>query len=283
MLFGNHDPAVTGFEQFALAGVFGLFGLGGMAAGGSSLRSWQRTRSEDLDTVADATDGDRVQLEGTARPVGEPMASPVEGTPCLAYQAKLEFVEYGVDEEAGDTAGNVVLGRRHERESFLLEAGDGTVLVDPESEDATLEIDDQESTRKEKPVGEPTFGDGAGDRERGIPEAWQAAFDDLNVQRRLEEGGLLADDGEIRFTATLLVPDETCFVDGAGYRPDEVSQDVPEAADAVVRSAEGSEASNLSVSDQPREETASSHLQQGVFLLLLGALFLAGALFIVMG
>jgi hypothetical protein len=275
---------MLGFEQLALAGVLGLFGLGGMAAGGSSLWSWQRIRSEDLDTVADATGGDRVQLEGTARPVGEPMTSPVEGTPCLAYQARLEFVETGPDEEENDALrDDRVLGRRHEREAFLLEAGDGTVLVDLESEDATLEIDAAESTRKQKSVGKLVFGDGADDRETGVPEDWQAAFDALNANRRLKEGGLLADDGKIRFTATLLVPDETCFVDGAGYRPDEVGRDVPESADAVVRSAEGSEAPDMMISDQPRDTTASSHLQRGIFMFLIGGLFVAGALSIMIG
>jgi len=257
----------------AFAGVFLLIGVGILAAGIRSLVAGYRIRSTETDAAMDVVAGQAVDLEGTARTHEQTLEAPFSGRTCLGYDYEVE--EYHYDDDGSnwrtvDSGTEVV--------PFLLDLGNGSVLVDAAA--AELDIsDDQHRT---------TIGGGNEPPER--IKQFIAANDSLSSENKSMDLKIAEIDygDRRRYTENVLLPEETCFVSGVGRSPTGVDQRLPREASAAVgppRDQGGGRMAQLKrwlnpltfyVADAPKGRAAKRKFFRGALATLFGLMF-AGA------
>lgn len=205
---------------FAVPTVAILAAAGWYTAYSLSQRSFaNKLAAGDPDDLA-TSGGDEVLLEGTARPTDTDgtIEAPATGEECLAHEFTVERRSPdGGPDDHGPSWGREAVGGRSV--PFLLDAGEGTVLVEPAAgvgklkEQTNLEIYGNETTVEFDPEDRP-------ERVDRLFERWDQVHEGTERKRRIEERSLR--------------PGETAVVSGVLKPPHEVDRVVPRAATYVV-------------------------------------------------
>jgi len=279
------QPPVGGSWETVLgAALAGVLGVGGALVawyGGTLFWIGKSLQGQDADSVVHAADGQRVVLEGTARPHEETMRAPVTGTECLAHeyavraQQKYEDERPGMEHHQRET--NVAWMKATEGTevvAFEVETADGTVLVRGEP---SLQITDDRTQ-------ETVNGDAT------PPDEIRSFLE--NSERATADGSPvdLSDvdtDQTLRYTENLVVPGETVFVMGTGQSALGAGRDRD--VDAVVTGPESGLIDRLPdvlwrfdffVADKPMDETLRAMRWVGALAVGGGVVLLAAAAFV---
>jgi len=255
----------------AVVGVFLLVGVGILVAGGRALWTGYRIRTTETNAARQVLAGEPVDLQGQARPHEETLEAPFSGRSCLGYQYEVE--EYRHDDDGSnwhtvDSGTEVV--------PFLLDLGNGSVLVDAERADLDIGDDQHRQTV------------GGGDEPPKRIKRFVAANDSLSSENKSLDLKIAEIDygDRRRYTENVLLPEETCFVSGVG-RTTGTDLQVPRGASAVVgpprERGEGRLADlrdwlnplTFYVADAPKGTAAKRQLFRGALLSLFG-LFAVG-------
>lgn len=248
LLSGGSDLTGDGFLPNLLLGVVVAW-IGWVAAtsGFESVREWWTIlRSESLSIDAALATGGLVQLQGRVRPLhpDATLTSPIRNRECVAY----EYTISKVVQDSGESSLDADTAYR----SFVLTDGTGEILVDPDEASLSLTTTTERTTKTEVI------------RERTA---------DASVE--FDPAAAIADDGTIpkpiEFREGTISPGEEVTVVG---KATPVSEEVPGDANAVMTA----ETDQLTVMTDPPGNTAMRNAARGVFLLVLGALFVLFAI-----
>ena len=195
-----------------VAVAFCWYGLGELRLANRILRSQP-------DSVLDTTDGGRVELRGTARPVddGRLCRAPLSDAPCLAYEYEIE--QYSSSKNGSNWS---TIDADDGYVPFRLEDDSGNVLIEPPGADLRLETDNRVTVDAgtEPPSTIAHFID-----ETEAVDA-QATGSNRGILDRLTGS-------DRRFTERLLVPDEEVHVLGTA-RYDTAVSSAPGQVNAAV-------------------------------------------------
>ncbi|MCX5741063.1 MAG: GIDE domain-containing protein, partial [Proteobacteria bacterium] len=86
--------------------------------------------------ITDLPDSTLGRVVGVARPIGEPLTSPLNGRPCLYFISTVSTVGRGAR----------VVAREERGVPFLLEDDTGRAIVDPQGADVALDQDEHSSS-----------------------------------------------------------------------------------------------------------------------------------------
>lgn len=263
------DPAELELWPLAAlaAGVFGFY------KGFERLRRRQLIVNTPTSKVRSLAVGD-VEVKGQARPVDEPITSPLTHTSACIYE--LEVQEEHEDDDGSDW---VTVVEMREEVPFVVDDGTGKVRV--QVSEADLDVERERRVHVDN-----------GDPPPSQLAEWAVEEDHLTpeeVDRAREEGGYLDEVGDFftggdskfeeqfaepsthdrRYTEWVLGVDEETYVFGGAYpREDEGSATNPE--NLVIERHEGT--GRFIVSDKSETELASESRNQTVFFLLLALL-----------
>ncbi|WP_440763616.1 GIDE domain-containing protein [Natronorubrum sp. DTA7] len=196
----------------AVAVAFCWYGIGELRLANRILRSRP-------DSVLDTTDGGRIELRGTARPVddGRRCRAPLSDTPCLAYEYEIE--RYSSSKNGSNWS---TIDADEGYVPFLLEDDSGNVLIEPPGADLRLETDNRITVD-------------AGTEPPSTIARFIEDTDAIDDQATGSDRGILdrLTDSDRRFTERLLVPDEEVHVLGTA-RYDTTVSSAPGQVNAAV-------------------------------------------------
>jgi len=246
-----------------------LAGVAALYYGGRQLRDWWALRGTDVDGLHEAAAGGPVALEGTARPVGDPLAAPFTGRDCVAHDVEIEEYRYDDDGSNWHTVHTGTVA-----EPFLLSTTGGEALVAADAAGFDVDVADEER-RLESDDGDPPP-----ERVRAYVEA--ADVDPAEGWSLDTPLGDLSGGDRRRYTERILAVGETAAVSGTARAPDAVDRDVPRTASAVVLPGEDRPGGRPSmVADASLAATTGRELKRGLGGLAVAAVLLAvGALFL---
>lgn len=122
--------------KFAALVLFGLAGLGMIGKGVLDLKTGYDIESNELVSAAAVeSESGVVEVQGTATPLdGKTVTSPYTNTECLVYQSSVRERNHDHDEPRWETHGS-----SSDETPFLIEDDSGSVVVDPEGGEITLD------------------------------------------------------------------------------------------------------------------------------------------------
>lgn len=281
-------PPVGGSWEAVLGAAFaGLLGLGGVAVawyGGTLFWVGRSLQGQDADSTVHAADGERVVLEGTARPHEGTLPAPVTGTECLAHEYAVHAQHKTKKERPTGTGGY----ERRETSVQWIEATEGTEVVpfEVETSDGTVLVRGEPSLKIMDDRTQETV-----DGDATPPDEIRSFLED---PRRAAADGSSIDlsdvdtDQTLRYTENLVVPGETVFVMGTGRSTLDAGPDLD--VDAVVTAPEDGLTDRLPdrlwrfdffVADKPMDETVRAMRWVGALGVAVGVVLLAGAAYVV--
>lgn len=252
-------------------GAFLLVGLGMLGYGVRSLRTGYEIRTTETDAPREVIAGEPVDLEGQARVHEETLEAPFSGRACLGYEYKVE--EYRHDDDGSnwhtvDSGTEVV--------PFLLDLGNGSVLVD--AKQANVDIDDDQHRRTVGGGNEPPK-----QIKRFIAGNESLGSEDKSLDLKIAE---IDYGSRRRYTENVLLPDETCFVSGVGRSSTGISRRLPREASAAVgpprEAGDGGRLTDLRqwldpltfyVADAPKGTAAKRQFFRGALVMIFGLVF----------
>jgi hypothetical protein len=189
----------------------------------------------------------------------------VSNRSCLGYSYRVE--EYS----GGSRSRWRTVDSGSETVPFVLQTDDGSALVDDTDPSLAIGNDEDQVT--------VSAGETPPRSIRRFHEESDAV--DRDSDRKIDLGIPWTNGrAKRRYTEHALLQNNTAYVSGTGYDPDQVSVEVPDKADAVIGSSESfgrrrllrDKLSPLSfyVTDSPMDEAAAGHLRNGVVVVLLG-------------
>lgn len=143
--------AALGLENGELLAT-ALFGGGGLVAlgwGAISFRDGYEMWSNDpVEAAAVAEQRGVVEVTGTARPLEDTVVAPYTDTECLAHEHRTRVKEDGVGDDDNDRWRTV--DRGEDSVPFLVEDDSGTVAVDPEGADLSMDEESLNSNNRRR-------------------------------------------------------------------------------------------------------------------------------------
>lgn len=259
----------TDLDAIWVNGLALLAGGWGFRTGWREFRRRQLIRGTPTSKVRSMAVG-AVEVKGEARPVDEPLVSPMSHQKACMFE--LEVEEYHPDDDGGDWRTVLQL---EESVPFHLDDGTGEVLVEPEA--ASLSIEVEEKIQLDD-GDEPPAALGEWAQDRGLvdeadapePEGITDKISDLVASQFADdaEKHLVRDSRhDRRYTEKVLAVGEETYVFG-GAEPREGVGSQENARNLVVRRHPGTD--TFLVSDRSERELANEKLVGTVFLLCLG-------------